>query len=287
MPTFTHESVPTNLALTEIPAPKAGTPATPGVSGKPARMTGSLQFSVINGDRRSRVCRLTVEPTPPAQVGWFSFKEAAPTASGPFETDFEPGAKRMFTVVVTIPPDAPPGQYVFTVRAAAIESDPDNDFSRTSAVAFTIPEAKPVETKATPFPWKWAAIAAVVLIALVGGGAYVAFAPGGQIAVPKVTNLDVVEATKQLNDGGLQAVADLQPSTQKAGTVISTAPNAGTMVDRNSQVKLAIAYPQSSPNPCASRAATPPALTIFCGGRIRLQNRVELNTAIQHLSTLH
>ncbi|WP_431267343.1 hypothetical protein [Dankookia sp. P2] len=76
------------------------------------------------------------------------------------------------TLQVTVPPEAPPGNYHFNVQVVSTE-DTDNDVAQSPAVSFTVPQrAVPVVPPKTAFPW-WAVAAGVAFLLVAGGG------PGG------------------------------------------------------------------------------------------------------------
>src|SRR5690606_11455389 len=100
---------------------------------------------------------------------WFAIEGAAPTHPAFLEREFAAGAAQKVTVLVSVPPDAAPGDYVFQVQVAE-EADPNNDFVNGPAVALKVPPLveKPA---ARPFPG-WAVAVAPVIVVAIGGGAW-------------------------------------------------------------------------------------------------------------------
>ena len=337
MATFAFASAPTTLTLTEAPR----VVATPGTipKGKLVRLTGSVQFSVHNLDQRlAQGCRMSIKPVPPAQANWFNFKDELPTSPGRLDNvEFEKDATQTVTVLLAIPADAPGGQYMFTVQAAA-DRDTDNDVTQSPSVAFTVPEPKPI-----PLPPKfplWGVAAAVVMVLLAGGTAAYVFWPenkvaipelanrdrdsaitelvklglkptsttvhwplpadkvidtdpkattlvgrdtvvtvrvsDGKVVVPKLRNINVVNAVEALKAVKLEAkAAATEPSAQEVGTIVRSTPNEDSVAEIGKTVQLVIASPQGVPNPCHANDSRE-RIGIFCNLQVLTTVRPEI-----------
>lgn len=271
MSTFTFSSVPTSLELRDMPheRPAAGAAAATGPAPLP-RLVGSIPFSVQNTPKDSdqntpkgsdqntnkrfvRTGRFCVVPGPGMQASWLSFKDAPPTSPGLLELDLETGATSTVTLLVTIPPDAPPGNYHFNIRAINT-ADTDNDVAESPAVSFTVPERTPAAVPPKrAFPW-WAVAAGVAFLILAGGGAWWAFPSDSEVTVPVVLGKDVAAAVTLLNDANLKpVVTGWTPSPQAPATVLASKPAAGESAKKNAPVELTLAIPPNTPDPCIRR----------------------------------
>jgi hypothetical protein len=187
---------------------------------------------VRNGAGRRQTGQLGVEPEAGAEPGWFAFEGAAPGAGAEFTQDFEAGATATVRLTVTVPPAAPGGSANFRVRLTA-ESDPDNDFVQSPAVALTIPPpAVAPQVPKKPFPWWIPAVAAALLLVVGGVVAYfVLFAGPGR---PEVAGRSEAEARQILvqagfPEAGIVSVAG-DPTGNAPGTVLAAAYGNGRAV---------------------------------------------------------
>lgn len=93
------------------------------------------------------------------RIEWFSI-------DGDVERQFAAGGTQQYTVQVKVPQTAPAGRYTFRLKMVGVPN-PDELFGDGPAVSFEIPK---LVQRATPIPWLWIAIAAVVLVLVAGGG---------------------------------------------------------------------------------------------------------------------
>jgi len=156
MPTFQISDAATRVDL-----------APPGPDGviPPAKVT----FTVRNMGPRAQTGRIKVEPQNGADPAWFEISGAPATSAAELEKEFDYAGNEAIDVTVKLPAGAKAGKYGFQLRVTA-EQDPDTDYVLGTAVAFDV-SAAPVAVKPpTKFPWAIVAVAAVVLLAIVGGG---------------------------------------------------------------------------------------------------------------------
>lgn len=122
-----------------------------------ASRQGTCAFAVTNALDRPMRGRATIQPTGATKPEWLSL-------TGPDEAAFAAGETRQYSVKLTLPPEAPAGQYPFQLVVVNVEN-PDEDYTTGPTVSFDAPAAA-VPVKRKPFPW-WipaAAGAAVLLI---------------------------------------------------------------------------------------------------------------------------
>lgn len=109
-------------------------------------LRGSARFSVTNTLNERRLAVLKVRPDAGATPQWFSIEDGT-------DKDFEPGETRLVTVGIAIPLPAPAAEYRFAMRVLD-ERDPNNDWSDSAPVRFTVPIAPaspiPAPTPAPP-----------------------------------------------------------------------------------------------------------------------------------------
>jgi beta-lactam-binding protein with PASTA domain len=96
----------------------------------------------------------------------------------------------------------------------------------------TAPRRKP------PTIWPW--LLALLLLVLVGLGAYLYFAQQDESTVPAVTGLQQERAEAEVRDAGLEPETTRQASTRPLGVVIEQSPDAGDKVDEGSSVRLVV-----------------------------------------------
>jgi hypothetical protein len=218
-----------------------------------ATRKGTIPVTVSNISGRPLRVRLNLVPTAPMEASWLSVE-------GEAEKEFANGASNQFTAVVTIPPTAPAGSYVFKPVAAA-EDRPMEEFTEGPPLSAKVAEAKP----AKKFPW-WMVAAAVgvivlafVLIKVIGGGGdddgeqvapttapTVTTLPANvKVRVPDVTGDAQPNAKAEVESVGLVAMFAADPSKPATcdGDVILQSPAAGQMVDGGSTVFLLVPPP--------------------------------------------
>jgi hypothetical protein len=122
-------------------------PVSVSLSEQSGSLKGSARFSVTNTLNERRLAVLKVRPDAGAPPQWFSIEEGT-------DKDFEPGETRLVTVGIAIPLPAPTGEYRFAMRVLD-ERDPNNDWSDSAPVRFTVPIAStspPPAPVPTPTP---------------------------------------------------------------------------------------------------------------------------------------
>ena len=155
MPSFEFADCPTRLDLTAAPD---GT------------RTGSLRCTLRNTSSRRQTMRIRIEALSGARSDWFNLATAPPTSPLEIEEDIAAGSTLTVEALVKVPPQPAATDHAFRLRVTS-EAQPDTDFAEGPAVAFHIDATERREVK-RPFPWWAVAVAAVFLLVVAGGVAY-------------------------------------------------------------------------------------------------------------------
>ena len=91
-----------------------------------------IVFTVSNQLGRSVRVRTSVSPFEPTPANWFKIE-------GESERLFPPGGSEAFTVRVTVPPEAEPGQNAFRLDAVSADR-PDDEWAHGPTIGFQVPE---------------------------------------------------------------------------------------------------------------------------------------------------
>lgn len=120
---------------------------------------GEVSFTISNKLGRPVSVRATVEPSGNTRPEWMSFPDG-------MERPLSQDGTAVIPVRIAVPPGTPQGSYGFGLVVASV-SNPDEQYDRGPAVAFTVAPA-PVPVK-KPFPWWLVALAAggVVIVGIV------------------------------------------------------------------------------------------------------------------------
>ena len=156
MPTFEIPDGPTTVDLKRT-----------GDANNPGPATGSVVFTVKNSSTDTCEGRLSVVPLENSKKEWFAI-------DGDAERNVPPGQTTTATIKVSVPKEVAAGNYPFRLRAVAV-NDPDNDHAEGPAATAKVPGAQPDVHHGIPW-WVWLLIGLVV-VALIGGGAYIALRP--------------------------------------------------------------------------------------------------------------
>jgi beta-lactam-binding protein with PASTA domain len=89
-----------------------------------------------------------------------------------------------------------------------------------------------------PLIWPW--LLALLLLVLVGLGAYLYFSQQDETTVPGVTGQPQEQAESEVREAGLEPETTNQESTRPQGIVLSQSPDAGETVDEGSSVRLVV-----------------------------------------------
>ncbi|PTL84221.1 hypothetical protein [Vitiosangium sp. GDMCC 1.1324] len=119
---------------------------------------GEVTFTVSNKLGMGVTVRATVEPAGNTRAEWMSFPDG-------MERTLSPDGTAVIPVRISAPKGTPPGAYNFGLVVASV-SNPDEQYDRGPSVAFNVAEA-PAPVK-KPFPWWLVALAAGVVIIIVG-----------------------------------------------------------------------------------------------------------------------
>ena len=122
-----------------------------------ASRQGTCAFAVTNALERPMRGRATVQPMGATKPEWLSL-------TGPDEASFAAGETHQFSVKLSLPPEAPAGQYPFQIVVVNVEN-PDEDYTTGPTVSFEAPAAA-VPVKRKKFPW-WIPAAAGALVLLI------------------------------------------------------------------------------------------------------------------------
>lgn len=159
MASFQISDPSTKLILTD--ATEAGRPVA----------KGSVTFVVENLTGLNRTASFDLQPQDAADAAIYRIGGSTPTNPTIRSLDFTPHQIQNVEVTVKAPRGATTKSASFRLRAA-LEDDPDNDAIDSRPVAFDISAAPPPPPPAkAAFPW-WAVGVGVVLVALIGGGAW-------------------------------------------------------------------------------------------------------------------
>lgn len=219
MPSFEIPDGPTSVALkTEAGFHKA-----------------NAVFGVTNKTGEGLTARFSVQIQGGGKAEWYSIQ-------GEPERPVAAGETQTVTVVAKIPAATPPGQHRIKLRATNV-NDPDNDSTESAVATVTIPAVAKPPTKKKPFPWWIIAVAAGVLVLVVGAIVAVVLLTGGP-KVPKVIGLDYPAAVAKLKEKGYAAAPEIkEPAPDRPlGKVFKQDPEGGEKADpKTVQVKLTVA----------------------------------------------
>lgn len=139
---------------------------------------GKVRFTVRNMGPRAQSGRIRIEPANGADPGWLALGGAPATSPAEIERDFEYGGTHEVEALIHPPAGVASGSHGFRLRVVAVD-DPDVDVTLGPVVAFTLPEpAAPPKKERMRVP-RWAiAVAAVMVLAVVGAGAWFVLRPG-------------------------------------------------------------------------------------------------------------
>jgi hypothetical protein len=149
---------------------------------------GTVPFAVHNRTSRFVRGRAKVVPEDPAAADWLKI-------DGPEERDFPEGATHSFIVVANVPATAEPGRYRFRLDAFSVDN-PDDLYVEGPTVEFEVTAREPVAHNGGVPWWTWA-VAALVLVAVLGGVAIALFGRGG-VPAPPLVGMTVEEARNEL-----------------------------------------------------------------------------------------
>src|SRR5262249_22679640 len=162
------------------------------------------------------------------------------TLAAPADIHIEKDKEATYIVNVKVPPKSPAGEYSFRLDVANVATPDVSDSSQ--ALAFHVDE-----TKATPRPkWPWLVAAAVVLLLVIGGVVALLMTKGDKgVAVPDLAGNTVTDATTTLANLKLTIEQDppVDSSPDNSGKIVNQNPAAGTKVQPNTAVHVAVGSP--------------------------------------------
>ncbi|MEX2430567.1 MAG: hypothetical protein WD645_01450 [Dehalococcoidia bacterium] len=120
---------------------------------------GEAVFTVFNAAGRPIRGRALLHAEDPRAEDWLSL-------AGDVERDFPIAGTEQYSVRITVPPEAPPGSYLFRLDMVGVER-PDEDYTQGQTVTCEVPEA--VQKK--PFP-AWIVLVGLGVLLLGGLMAY-------------------------------------------------------------------------------------------------------------------
>lgn len=208
---------------------------------------GNAVFGVTNKTGEGVTARFSVQIQGSGKAEWYSIQ-------GEPERPVAAGETQTVTVVAKIPAATPAGQHRIKLRATNV-NDPDNDSTDSAVATVTIPAAaKPPVKK--PFPWWIIAVAAGVLVLVIGVIVAVVLMSGPKgTAVPKVTGLDYPAAVAELKKDGFATAPAINEvaKDQPLGLVFKQEPAADTKVDpTKTEVKLTVAIGETATVPAVT-----------------------------------
>lgn len=197
---------------------------------------GNAVFNVTNKTGEGLTARFSVQIQGAGKAEWYSIQ-------GEPERPVAAGETQTVTVLAKIPAATPAGQHRIKLRATNV-NDPDNDSTDSTAATITIPAVVKPPVKKKPFPWWIIAVAAGVLVLVIGVIIAVVVMSGGS-KVPKVIGMDYASAVAALKDKGYGAAPEIRqapPGKEPLDKVFLQVPAAGTKADpKTTQVQLTVA----------------------------------------------
>ena len=222
-----------------------------------AKRTGDASFTLTNTSDKAIRCQLKVRPIEAA--GITAAKSAWLVIVGDTERNFGPQATIQVTVNAKVPGTEPAGKYGFRFDAVSA-LNPDDDLTEGPPVIVEVPAAEPVAKK--NFPW-WIPVAAVVLLAIIGGATWLMLPQ--TVVVPNVVKeaVPLDKAIERIKAANLEAEAHEDKvvglPANKERIVVRTDPEAGSKVAKGSKVGLyfqVASAAQSPPIPTAPPTPT-------------------------------
>lgn len=196
---------------------------------------GNAVFGVTNKTGEGLTARFSVQVQGNGKAEWYQVQ-------GEPERPVAAGETQTVTVVAKIPGATPAGQHRIKLRATNV-NDPDNDTTDSAVATVTIPAVVKPPVKKKPFPWWIIAVAAGVLVLVIGVIIAVVVMSGGP-KVPKVIGLDYPAAVAALKEKGYEAEPQItEPAPDQAqGKVFKQDPDGGKKADpKTVKVKLTVA----------------------------------------------
>lgn len=197
---------------------------------------GSAVFNVTNKTGEGLTGRFSVQIQGAGKAEWYQIQ-------GEPERPVAAGETQTVTVLAKIPAATPASQHRIKLRATNV-NDPDNDSTDSSVATVTIPAVAKPPAKKKAFPWWIIAVAAGVLVLVIGVIIAVVVMSGGP-KVPKVIGMDYEAAVAALKDKGYTSVSEIlqpPPNKEPLGKVFLQDPVAGKKADpKTTQVKLTVA----------------------------------------------
>ena len=191
---------------------------------------GTAAFTVTNISGAADRGMGRVVPQGSAKAEWL-------TIAGNAERDFTPNGVNQYDVNIALPPGAPPGSYSFRFDMSSALRRTGEEYDEGPTVKF---EATPIG-KDGPKWWIW--VAAVVVLAVLGVGAWLVFGrKGDTVEVPDVTQKPFIEAIKTVQAKELKvALTPKKGDPATPGTVVDQDPKSKTKVAKASTVTLTVA----------------------------------------------
>jgi serine/threonine-protein kinase len=196
---------------------------------------GNAVFGVTNKTGEGLTARFSVQVQGNGKAEWYQVQ-------GEPERPVAAGETQTVTVVAKIPAATPAGQHRIKLRATNV-NDPDNDTTDSAVATVTIPAVAKPPAKKKPFPWWIVAVAAGVLVLVIGAIIAVVLLTGGP-KVPKVIGLDYAAAVAELKEKGYTAAPEIKEAApdKPQGKVFKQDPEGGKKADpKTVQVKLTVA----------------------------------------------
>jgi len=205
-----------------------------------------VQYTVknVSGIKRDGRAVLVSVPSAPGAVekNWVKI-------DGPTDKSFEAGQSQTFVVNIVVPQKSPAGSYKFRLDTVLVAKPDEGDQS--SPLTFNVTEGAAPK----PFKW-WIPVAAVVVLALIGVGVWLALRnktpeppPSAGITVPDLKGLSLQDATTTLTNAGLVIDPNANPSkdvveasSDLVGKVAQQTPAAGDKADQGSQVQVKFGF---------------------------------------------
>jgi serine/threonine-protein kinase len=246
MPSFQISDAPSRLELGK-----------PGADG--AIPPGKAGFTVRNMGPRAQTGRIRIEPMSGADPAWFALAGAPDTSPAEIEKEFDFSGNAAVEAIVRPQAGAKAGSYAFQLKVTA-EQDPDTDFVLGPAVAFDIAAPEKAPEPGKKFPWWIVAVAAVLVLAIVGGGAAWYFWPRpDRIEMPDLAGQPAELAAMQIATlgHGVTFATDRVPGAQSLA-VLRTDPEAEGSLEKSAVAALMIQAPSGA---CGSLVCMFPGAT--------------------------